>query len=338
MNQDVISFNNTINEYSINTIKTKILTQIENKRVADFFISLKDFKNSDIREIIYLVDEIEKFSIVKGISIGFIDYSEEVFHLLKKCTQNTGIQLYKNKDVAMLFKSIDVFKEDTKVLVYDEDEINSKKLYFNLCKHGFVIDRAQDMKEFLDGINSDTYDVVVSRTSLNERTVKAKESVKKLSLSKKLIINLPVFMNKAAETLVSFTGLEAQKKSHSIKKFDTTLEKDCICAVMPFNGDIEGFFTLIFPKKIAMVALEALLGEKINENDNATLTDGVGEFCNIITGSAKTEFDTKDIKVVFELPQTYISLDDTQKHIGTNNGVWMDMELSGEPFYMFITK
>ena len=135
---------------------------------------------------------------------------------------------------ATLFIKIGAFKEDTKVLVFDENEENSKKIYFDLCKYGYIIDRAQNMKEFLSGINDESYDIVVSRTFLNKQEEKKSAIKNTLSLSKKVIVNLPVFMNKAAETLVSFTGLEAEKVSHSIKKFDTTKDENSICAVMQF--------------------------------------------------------------------------------------------------------
>ncbi len=107
---------------------------------------------------------------------------------------------------------------------------------------------------------------------------------------------------------------------------------------MHFKGDLEGFFTLVFPKDIAIIALESLLGETVEENDIDTLRDGVGEFCNIITGSTKTAFDKKDIKIIFDLTKTSNSLKSTQGYIGENNGVWIDMQLAGKAFHMFITK
>ena len=198
---------------------------------------------------------------------------------VKTYTKNTGINLYKNKEVATVFIVLGAFKEDTKVLVFDENEDTSKQLYFDLCKHGYAIERAQNMKEFLSGINNELYDIVVSRTFLNKRVAKVEVTKNTLSLSKKLIMNLPIFMNKSAETLKSFTGLEAEKVAHSIKDFDMNIDPKSISAVMPFKGDLEGYFTLVFPRSIAITALEALLGEKILENDTATLTDGVGEFC-----------------------------------------------------------
>ena len=339
MQPQIINFKDKIDQNSIRSLKSTILTKIQEKRIPNILVSLKSFEDiNSLSAITILINELDKVALKICVTIDFIDYTEKLYVNLKNLTKSTGINLYKNRNVARLFINTQIESKDLKVLVFDENENNSKKLYFNLCKHGHSIDRAHDMKEFLSGINDPSYDVIVSRTFLNERGEKKVVSKNTLSLSKKLIMNLPVFMNKAAETLVSFTGLEAKKVAHSIKNFNMTIEQNSISAVMPFHGDLEGYFTLVFPRKIATTALESLLGEKIKENDTDTLTDGVGEFCNIITGATKTAFDGKGIKVVFELPKTYTSLNDTQKHIGKNNGVWMDMQLSGQPFYMFITK
>jgi len=339
MDRQIVDFRDKIDAKTVKVLMSTILAKVQLQKMKNILVSLKFCQYAENpKNISILVSEINKISQKIGISIDFIDYSEELFLILKKVTLNTGIMLYKNKDVATLFITVGVLKEDTKVLVFDTDEEISKILYFDLCKHGYIIERALNMKEFLSGINDETYDIIVSRTFLNRKEEKKPATKNTLTLSKKVIMNLPVFMNKSAETLVSFTGLEAQKVSHSIKKFDASIDEKSISAVMQFKGDLEGYFTLVFPRNIAIVALESLLGEKIKENDTDTLTDGVGEFCNIITGATKTEFDSKNIKVTFELPKTYISLKDTQKHIGNNNGVWMDMKLSDKPFYMFITK
>ena len=84
--------------------------------------------------------------------------------------------------------------------------------------------------------------------------------------------------------------------------------------------------------------MESLLGEEIQESDENSLQDGIGEFCNIITGSAKTIFSNKDLKVLFDLPKTYTSLSKTREYIGGNSGVWINMQLDSKAFYMFITK
>ena len=224
-------------------------------------------------------------------------------------TSNISI---KNINVANLFLDPKTFKEAMCVLVYDEDEENSKKLSSEQSKYGYTVIRAKDTKEFQERMHEEAHDIIITQSALNEKLSSAGTSKNVLALSKKLIVNLPVFMDTAVETLVSFTGLEAEKSSHSVKGFNTSLDEDNICAVMHFKGDLEGFFILVFPKDIAIIALESLLDETILFSDVETLKDGVGEFCNIITGSTKTAFDQKGIKVIFELPKTYSSLKATQ--------------------------
>jgi len=340
-NQIILNFTGEIDNNNIKALESAILSKKEDIKIQEkkmILVSLKDlaYKNN-LNNLKLMINKIDQFTTSMDILLGFIDYSTELYSVLKEMSKNTKVKLFKTEEIARIFLEPKSFKKDTSVLVFDEDEKNSKQLYFVLSKNGYNLVRAKTMEEFLEAIKNENYDVIVTKTLLNE--ISEEQATKtKLSLSKNVIMNLPIFMNKAAETLCSFTGLEAKKVSHSIKNFDITLKKNTISAVMPFKGDLEGYFTLVFPSDIAITALEALLGETVKEEDTETLRDGVGEFCNIITGSAKTEFDTKGIKVLFDLPKTYTSLVDTQNHIGKNNGVWMDMELSGKPFYMFITK
>jgi len=340
-NQIILNFTGEIDNNNIKALESAILSKKEDIKIQEkkmILVSLKDlaYKNN-LNNLKLMINKIDQFTTSMDILLGFIDYSTELYSVLKEMSKNTKVKLFKTEEIARIFLEPKSFKKDTSVLVFDEDEKNSKQLYFVLSKNGYNLVRAKTMEEFLEAIKNENYDVIVTKTLLNE--ISEEQAIKtKLSLSKNVIMNLPIFMNKAAETLCSFTGLEAKKVSHSIKNFDITLKKNTISAVMPFKGDLEGYFTLVFPSDIAITALEALLGETVKEEDTETLRDGVGEFCNIITGSAKTEFDTKGIKVLFDLPKTYTSLVDTQNHIGKNNGVWMDMELSGKPFYMFITK
>lgn len=340
-NQIILNFTGEIDNNNIKALESAILSKKEDIKIQEkkmILVSLKDlaYKNN-LNNLKLMINKIDQFTKSMDVLLGFIDYSTELYSVLKEMSKNTKVKLFKTEEIARIFLEPKSFKKDTSVLVFDEDEKNSKQLYFVLSKNGYNLVRAKTMEEFLEAIKNENYDVIVTKTLLNE--ISEEQATKtKLSLSKNVIMNLPIFMNKAAETLCSFTGLEAKKVSHSIKNFDITLKKNTISAVMPFKGDLEGYFTLVFPSDIAITALEALLGETVKEEDTETLRDGVGEFCNIITGSAKTEFDTKGIKVLFDLPKTYTSLVDTQNHIGKNNGVWMDMELSGKPFYMFITK
>ena len=338
----VVNFIGVISERNIRLLSSSITSKedkIKEKKIKGVLVSLKGIiYENNLKDLTVMVNELSKLSEKIGVSISFIDYNVELFKVLKKVAKTTKVKLFKNTNVANLFLDPKTFKEAMCVLVYDEDEENSKKLSSELSKYGYTVIRAKDTKEFQERMHEEAHDIIITQSALNEKLGSKGSPKNSLALSKKLIVNLPVFMDTAVETLVSFTGLEAEKSAHSIKGFDTSLDVDNICAVMHFKGDLEGFFTLVFPKDIAIIALESLLGETVEENDLETLKDGVGEFCNIITGSTKTAFDKKDIKVIFDLPKTYNSLKTTQGYIGENNGVWIDMQLAGKAFYMFITK
>lgn len=338
----VINFIGLIQERNIRLLESSIISKkdmIKEKKIKGILVSLKGiiYENNP-KELRVMVNELDRLCQKIDVSISFIDYSIDLFRVLKKVTKNTTIKLFKNTNVASLFLDPKTFKEAMCILVYDEDEDNSKKLSSELSKYGYTVIRANDAKEFQERMHEGVHDIIITQSALNEKLNSSGASKNSLSLSKNLIMNLPVFMDTAVETLVSFTGLKAEKSAHSIKGFDTSIDADNICAVMHFKGDLEGFFTLVFPKDIAVIALESLLGEVLLVDDVETLKDGVGEFCNIITGGTKTALANKNIKIIFDLPKTYSSLKATQDYIGENNGVWIDMQLAGKAFYMFITK
>lgn len=159
-------------------------------------------------------------------------------------------------------------------------------------------------------------------------------------MNDKFMDNLSLFMRKAEESLGSFTGLETKAVSYTLKEFDVSLSdiKESISAVMKFHGEIEGVFTLVFPKEIVNETLEVVFQEKQKFHDEYkidTLKDGVAEFCNIITGAIKTELSLKGVKVVFDLPQTYDSV--AKIDMQRNDGMCIKMQLQENPFYIFIT-
>ena len=315
------------------------LNIMKDKRLKGIVISLKDTKYDDnFDSIVMMIKKLERLSQTVNLPIALIDYSVGLYQILQKATKRSKLKLFKNFDAANLLFDSKAFKQDMCVLLYESDDANAKSLSKELVKYGYSVILAKDATEFQENMQLKKHDIVISHSTLNLGLNDSSKSKSTLTLSKKLIINLPIFMDTAVETLVTFTGLKAEKIAHSITRFNSEIENEVICAVMHFSGDIEGFFALVFPKEIALIAMESLLGEAIEESDSDTLMDGIGEFCNIITGSAKTTFLNKEIKVVFDLPKKYISLEKTKEFIGSNSGVWIDMQLANKPFYMFITK
>jgi len=343
--QDIIilNYNGMIEEPMISSMARSIVRQVEiigKKNMKGVLVSLKGAKYEENigDSTSAFVEKLNKLSKRLKILIAFIDYSIPLFKHLKTLTKHTQLKLFKNINTARVFLDPRSFKNDLHVLVYDEDEENFKDLSKELAKYGHTVVMAKSSAEFEELVKSKTSDIVITHSSLNVKSDNKNTHKEHLALSKKLIVNLPVFMDTAVETLVSFTGLEAEKSSHTIKSFDLKLTKNTICAVMHFSGDLDGCFALLFPLDVALIAMESLLGEKIDKNDTASIMDGIGEFCNVITGSAKTAFSSKDIKLVFDLPKTYSSSEAIRNEVGNNNGVWIDMQLAAKPFYMFITK
>lgn len=308
------------------------------RKVKVIFISLNSATYTDNKSVAMMVKQINLLSQKIGVPIALIDYSDPLYQLLKVLTKSTKIKLFKNIRTARLFLDAKSFKKGLSILVYDEDELNSKSLSKELLHFEYTVVVAKNADDYRELMHKKHFDIIITQSTLNADIENAKSSATALPLSKKLIANLPLFMDTAVETLVSFTGMEAKKSAHSIQRFDINMNTSAICAVMRFRGDLEGSFVLVFPKDIAIITMESLLGEKVDENDTKSLMDGVGEFCNIITGSTKMVLSNKGIKVLFDLPKKYTSLQATLDNIGDFNGIWVDMQLASKPFYMFITK
>lgn len=313
---------------------------LKEQKAKGLLISMPQVKTKPgSKEFAHFIALLEKLDRKIPVVFGFIDYDTQTYRQLRQLTAETSIKLFKNLHAARLFLDPKAYKSGMEVLLFDEDEANARKLAAELGRFGYSVIMAKSAEHFHDLIDQHKYNMFVTQSSLNRQNGANNSTTSKpLQLSKQLIMNLPVFVDTAVETLVSFTGLEAQKSSHSIKHFELKSEQEMLYALMRFKGDIEGVFVLIFPLELAHIAIKAMLGEEVGEKDYDMLKDGVGELCNIITGGSKTILSNQSIKVTFELPRTYTSLKSALGDIGENSGVWIDMQLASKPFYMFITR
>jgi len=335
-----LNYDGEINENKNNSFSHTIKKQVDSigkDKIKGVFISLKKALYKDPKDIALLIKHLDRDSKNLGTIIGLYDYDVQTYKIAKIIAQNTKIELFNNFDTVKLFVNPKAFKKGLSVLIYDENEKNEKNLANTLSSLGYTVTKIKNKDEFDKLLKNNRYEFCVTQSFLGDNSKDKTNTKPRLNLSKKLITNLPVFMDTAVETLVTFTGLKAQKLSHSITSFNSELISDVVCSIMKFKGDLSGSFVLVFPKETAIKALEVMLGGKISINDTDTIVDGVGEFCNTITGSTKTYLSKKNIKVLFELPRPYISIKQVEHIISGNNGIWINMQLDEKPFYMFIT-
>ena len=338
----ILSYDNTLEE-SKNTLFANTIASfkalIEEKQIKGIFISLRNMSHAKETLLLdHLVKQLSKAAqkIPAPISLG--DYSKALFHLLQPLTAQTPLKLFQNITTAILFFNPKSFKRDLSVLLFEEEPSNADKLSTELGKLGYTIIHAKDMEDFKHKASLKNYDMTITQNAFNLSQKEHASTQKSLGLSRELIINLPTFIDTAVNTLVTTTGLEAQKIKHAIMPFNEKISEPSIIAVMKFKGAISGSFFLIFPRDVAVIAIESMLGESINPEDVAVITDGVGEFCNIITGATKATLSNKEVKVLFELPKTYTSLKSAMGHVTSGNGIWIDMQLNTKPFYMFVAQ
>jgi len=339
----IFNYNEAVLDNRNTVLYNTILGQkaaLKEKDIKGILVSLKDTPYSPLVKedphLANLVMQLEKLSLAIDLPIAIGDYKRDTFMYLKKLSSNTSVKLFQNMNTALLFFNPKALKKELAVLIYDDDKENADKISSELVKLGYSIVHAQTAEDFKIKASAKKYDMTITHSAINQ--AKSKPSAQSLGLSKQLVMNLPVFIDTAVNSLVTITGLEAQKIKHEIRPFNEKIPSQVIIAAMKFKGDISGIFFLIFPRELALVALEAMIGEELEADDTAAIMDGVAEFCNIITGSAKVTFSNKQLKVLFELPKTYLSLQVALSDTLGSNGVWIDMQLDEKPFYMFITK
>lgn len=340
----IFNYNEAVLESRNTVLFNTILGQsavLKEKGVKGIYVSLKNSPYSPLAKenphLHHLIKQLEKLNHTLNIPVALGDYKKDIYPYLKQISVDTTVRLFQNVNTAILFFNPSALKKELSVLLFDTDKSNVDKLSSELVKLGYSVVHAQDAEDFKLKATAKKYDMTITHTAFNKINSESSPSVS-LALSKQLILNLPVFIDTAVNSLVTITGLEAQKIKHEIRPFNEKIPPQVIIAAMKFKGDISGVFFLIFPRDLAVLALEAMLGEEINSDETAAIVDGVAEFCNIITGAAKSIFSNKKIKVLFELPKTYLSLQVALNDTTGSNGVWIDMQLDEKPFYMFITK
>lgn len=157
------------------------------------------------------------------------------------------------------------------------------------------------------------------------------------TISKKVVKEVPVFIDATVSSIELMTGSAAKKEGANIGAFEVDNDTEYIIASVGFFGDLEGILFLFFPREIAKKACTLLLGEE--SKDLSDELDALSELINIITGKVKTVLiNQKEIAIQNTLPRTFSKLENAKKLIGSRKGVLVKMSFDKEPFYFFLTR
>lgn len=169
-------------------------------------------------------------------------------------------------------------------------------------------------------------------------------------LTKALIANLPLFVDSALTSFEMLTGAQAKKRGHKITEFQPDPAQRLMAAMTEFDGDLDGKIAFFFPEKLAQKATRMMLGMPVDEEEanegemkmslltRDEVADAVGEFANVIAGSAKATLAGKGQLISFTLPHVYDSAREAQEAIGERAGVLIDLILDDDPLYIFLTR
>ncbi len=172
---------------------------------------------------------------------------------------------------------------------------------------------------------------------LNEEDSGAAVKKEVKALSKKLVKEMPVFIDATVTSIEVMTGAKSKKEGANIGELDIKDKRDFISASVGFFGDLDGIMFLFFPREIARKACILLLGEE-SKNIGEEL-DALSELINIITGRVKTVLiSQKSITIKNTLPRTFDKIEKAKAVIGDRKGVFVQMSFDGEPFYFFLTR
>ena len=155
-------------------------------------------------------------------------------------------------------------------------------------------------------------------------------------LTKKIVSQLPRFIDAVVETLEMMTNAKAVKEQAKVEKIILMQEKDLLASSIGFYGDIDGMIVLVFPKQIAKKACELLIGEETN--DQELILDALAELVNIVGGKLKSLLSDEKIGINITLPRTYDDIQDVLEVIGERKGVQVDLKFANEHFTFFLTR
>ncbi len=107
------------------------------------------------------------------------------------------------------------------------------------------------------------------------------------------------FVSATLNVLSTMAGIEAKKGTIYIKQDDKMIYD--ISGVIGIVGKMSGFVAISFPESLALKIVSGFIGEDKTEMSRDVI-DAIGEFVNMIAGSAKRVFADKGQKYEIGIP------------------------------------
>ena len=158
----------------------------------------------------------------------------------------------------------------------------------------------------------------------------------KRTLNKKIVTEMPNFIDATVATIEMMTNSQAVKEAVKIDQIKIPQAENKIASSIGFYGDIDGMIILIFPEGIAKTACELLIGEKTD--DKELILDTLAELVNIVGGKLKTLLSDEGINVDITLPRTYQNIESLLEIAQDKKGVQVDLNFDNDKFLFFLTR
>jgi chemotaxis protein CheX len=111
------------------------------------------------------------------------------------------------------------------------------------------------------------------------------------------------FLDGTAQMLSMMAGVECepQPEGEGLSSY--------ISGTIKLTGEAMGQVTLSFPRETASQLVAEMLAMDLDELDEETLRDGVGEMANIVAGNAKTRLAEAQLTFLVSLPSIVVGED-----------------------------
>ncbi|SFV56161.1 FIG00470709: hypothetical protein [hydrothermal vent metagenome] len=180
-------------------------------------------------------------------------------------------------------------------------------------------------------------DILGDKELLKELGASSAAAVKnKRMLNKKIVTEIPNFIDATVATIEMMTNAKALKKAVKIDKIEIEDKTNKIASSIGFYGDIDGMVILVFPEGIAKKACELLIGEETE--DKELILDTLAELVNIVGGKVKTLLGDEKISVDITLPRTYPNVESLLEIANEKKGVQVDLNFNNDNFLFFLTR